>query len=243
MAKGDSRSSDVNLKNLVRGQDEWNHAQGLLRTELRFEMSPIEKLKAEAVALREKEMSAGRAIQHCEALERVAKNHGYASWRACAASLGNVKSTNADGASEEPAAQMETSSEFRPSRLLDGDLETARQSAFTSWMASGLMQAAVDFSRNIGLLPIYAETSVQGTRYLFWHSPAGALCEVRSGRVKEAFMEFDQKNRDHGRRLISLHVGSDHRYSAVWISAEHHASAVQFLNRFGISPAEHLGGT
>jgi len=29
MAKDDSRSSDVNLKNLVRGQDEWNHAQAV----------------------------------------------------------------------------------------------------------------------------------------------------------------------------------------------------------------------
>jgi hypothetical protein len=206
-------------------------------------MSPIEKLKAEAVALREKEIAAGRAIKHCDALERVAKSHGYASWRACVASLDNVKSPDAERAPEGPVAKMETASEFRPSRLLDGDFETARQSAFTSWMAPGLMQAAVDFSRNIGLLPIYAETSGQGTRYLFWHSPTGTLCEVRSGRAKEAFLKFDQKNRDQGRRLISLHVGSDQRYSAVWISTEHHASAVQFLSRFGISPAEYLGGT
>ena len=206
-------------------------------------MSPIEKLKAEAVALREKEMAAGRAVKHCDALERVAKSHGYASWRACVASLDNVKSPDVERAPEGPMAKMETASEFRPSRLLDGDFETARQSAFTSWMAPGLMQAAVDFSRNIGLLPIYAETSGQGTRYLFWHSPAGTLCEVRSGRMKKAFMEFDHKNRDQGRRLISLHVGSDQRYSAVWISAEHHASAVQFLSRFGISSAEYLGGT
>lgn len=46
-------------------------------------MSPIEKLKAEAVALREKETAAGRPLKHCDALERVAKSHGYASWRAC----------------------------------------------------------------------------------------------------------------------------------------------------------------
>jgi hypothetical protein len=214
-----------------------------LRAEVRFEMSPIEKLKAEAVALRKNEMAAGRAMKHCDALEQVAKSHGYASWRACAASLDNVKSTDPDRAPEEPLAKMETTSEFRPSRLLDGDFEIARQSAFTSWMAPGLMQAAVDFSRNIGLLPIYAETSVQGTRYLFWHSPAGTLCEVRSGRAKKVFLQFDQKNRDQGRRLISLHVGFDQRYSGVWISAEHHTSAVQFLSRFGISPAEYLGGT
>jgi hypothetical protein len=214
-----------------------------LRAEVRFEMSPIEKLKAEAVVLRENEMAAGRAMKHCDALERVAKRHGYASWRACAASLDNIKSADPDRTPEEPMTKMETASEYRPSRLIDGDFEAARQGAFTSWMAPGLMQAAVDFSRNIGLLPIYAETSSQGTRYLFWHSPAGTLCEVRSGRAKKDFMEFDYKNRDKGRRLISLHVGSDQRYSAVWISAEHHASAVQFLSRFGISPPEYLGGS
>jgi len=196
-------------------------------------MSPIEKLKAEAVALREKEIAAGRAMKHCEALERVAKSHGYASWRACIALLESIKPTDADRAPEES----------RPSRLLDGDFEAARQSAFTSWMAPRLTQATVDFSRNIGLLPIYAETSGQCTRYLFWHLPAGTQCEVRSGRAKEAFLEFDRKNCDQGRRLISLHVGPDQRYSAVWISAEHHAAAVQFLSRFGISPAEHPGGT
>jgi hypothetical protein len=212
-----------------------------LRAEARFDMSPIEKLKAEAVALRKNEMAAGRAMKHCDALEQVAKSHGYASWRACVASLDNAKSTDADRAPEEPVTKMETASEYRPSRLLDGEFEAARQSAFTSWMAPRLTQATADFSRNIGLLPIYAETSDRGTRYLLWHSPAGTLCEVRSGRAKKAFLEFDRKNRDKGRRLISLHIGSDQRYSAVWISAEHHASAVRFLSRFGISPAKPLG--
>jgi hypothetical protein len=50
-------------------------------------MSPIEKLKAEAVALRAKENALGRVMKHCEALEHVAKKHGYESWRACAAIL------------------------------------------------------------------------------------------------------------------------------------------------------------
>jgi hypothetical protein len=50
-------------------------------------MSPIEMLKAEAMALRESEKALGRSLKHCDALERVARNHGYASWRACSAVL------------------------------------------------------------------------------------------------------------------------------------------------------------
>ncbi|HXB01280.1 MAG TPA: Type 1 glutamine amidotransferase-like domain-containing protein [Opitutaceae bacterium] len=50
-------------------------------------MSPIETLKAEAVALQAKEKSLGHVLKHCDALEQVAKKHGYESWRACRAVL------------------------------------------------------------------------------------------------------------------------------------------------------------
>jgi hypothetical protein len=50
-------------------------------------MSPINALKSEAVALRAKEKALGRALKHCDALEQVAKKHGYANWRACCAIL------------------------------------------------------------------------------------------------------------------------------------------------------------
>lgn len=133
---------------------------------------------------------------------------------------------------------MNTSHTHVPSRLLGDDFETARQSALTRWMSRDLMQAATDFCRNIGLLPIYCETAREGTRYLFWHIPAGAACEVRSGRTKEKFIDFDRANRERGWRLLSLHVSPDELYSAVWISAEHFAAAAQFLARFGIAPAE-----
>jgi hypothetical protein len=66
-------------------------------------MSPIEKLKAEAVALRAKEKAAGRPMGYCAALERVAKSHGYRNWRSCAAicsgtspSSDNTDASNAD---------------------------------------------------------------------------------------------------------------------------------------------------
>jgi hypothetical protein len=50
-------------------------------------MSPIEALKAEAAALRMSEEALGRSMKHCDALERVARRHGYENWRACSASL------------------------------------------------------------------------------------------------------------------------------------------------------------
>jgi hypothetical protein len=50
-------------------------------------MSPIDALKSEAVALRAREKASGRTLKHCDALEQVAKSHGYANWRACCAIL------------------------------------------------------------------------------------------------------------------------------------------------------------
>lgn len=48
-------------------------------------MSSIEKLKTEAVALAEKARAGGLNLKHCNALEQVARRHGYGSWRACRA--------------------------------------------------------------------------------------------------------------------------------------------------------------
>lgn len=56
-------------------------------------MSPIETLKSEAVALQAREKAAGRFMKHCDALEMVAKNHGYDSWRACRAVLSTAVPT------------------------------------------------------------------------------------------------------------------------------------------------------
>jgi hypothetical protein len=73
---------------LVRGQDEWNHAHGNFADRLEVIMSPIEKIKAEASALQAKEKALGKLLKRCDALERVAQDHGYKSWRACRAFLG-----------------------------------------------------------------------------------------------------------------------------------------------------------
>lgn len=86
MAKNDSRSSDVNLKYLVRGHDEWNHALQFASRN-KVNMSSIEALKSEALALQEKEKALGHVLKHCDALEQVAKKHGYDNWRACLAIL------------------------------------------------------------------------------------------------------------------------------------------------------------
>ena len=125
-----------------------------------------------------------------------------------------------------------------PSKLLGGKAERLRELSLTRWMSRDLTQAAVDFSRNLGLLPVYCECSPeQRTRYLFWRLPEEAQIEVRSGRTKEAFAEFDRVNREKQWRLLSLHIHEGDIYSAVWISPDHFATAKAFLAAHGIQPA------
>jgi hypothetical protein len=134
---------------------------------------------------------------------------------------------------------MNTSTTYIPSKLLAGDGETLRQHSFTRWMSRDLTQAAADFCRNLGLYPVYCECSTEHlTRYLFFRLPQGAAIEVRSGRAKDKFEEFDRANRDRAWRLLSLHVNASEVYSAVWISAGHFEPASAFLAAHGITPAE-----
>ncbi|HSY19889.1 MAG TPA: hypothetical protein VK815_16215 [Candidatus Acidoferrales bacterium] len=133
---------------------------------------------------------------------------------------------------------MKPATTYIPSKLLTGDVELLRQHSFTRWMSRDLTQAAVDFNRNIGLLPVYCECSSEHlTRYLFWRLPTGALVEVRSGRTKDKFEEFDRANRDKGWRLLSLHINEIGVYSAVWISADHFETGKAFLAAQGITAA------
>lgn len=125
------------------------------------------------------------------------------------------------------------------SKLLPGASETLRQQSFTRWMSSDLKQAAGDFCRNIGLLPVYAEHSPDHlTRYLFWKPPQGACLEVRSGRIKEKFQEIDRVNYDRGWKLLSLHINESDVYSAVWIAPDHFETAKAFLAAHAITVAE-----
>ena len=67
---------------------------------------------------------------------------------------------------------MSAQTSYVPSKLLAGDAEILRQHSFTRWMTRDLAQAAVDFNRNLGLLPAYSETSPDHlTRYLFGNCP------------------------------------------------------------------------
>jgi hypothetical protein len=134
---------------------------------------------------------------------------------------------------------MNTSGPYIPSRLLPGDGETLREQSLTRWMSRDLMQAATDFCRNLGLVPVYCEYSTGHlTRYLFWRVPPGAAIEVRSGRDKNKFEEFDRVNSARHWRLLSLHVNDHGFHSAVWISAGHFEIAKNFLLAHGIVPAE-----
>jgi len=85
-------------------------------------MSPIEKLKAEAVALRESEKAAGREMKHCDALEAIAKKHGYAGWRACIALLDKDGPTGEGPAVTASAGGKGPGPEIQPSRLEGGRL-------------------------------------------------------------------------------------------------------------------------
>lgn len=134
---------------------------------------------------------------------------------------------------------MKTSCTYVTSKLRAGDCEFLRQHTFTRWLSRDLMQAAVDFCRNLGLVPVYCESSPDHlTRYLFWRLPQGALIEVRSGRTKDKFEEFDIGNRERNFRLLSLHINESEVYSAVWISSDHFDTAKAFLAAHGISVAE-----
>jgi hypothetical protein len=128
---------------------------------------------------------------------------------------------------------------YTPSKLLAGEAATLRQHTLTRWMSRDLTQAAVDFCRNLGLIPAYNEYSAGHlTRYLFWCPPAGALLEVRSGRTLDKFEEIDRRKLDKAWRLLSLHISEDNLYSAVWISSAHFDIAKAFLAAHGITTAE-----
>jgi hypothetical protein len=118
------------------------------------------------------------------------------------------------------------------------NLVLLRENAFTRWMSRDLMQAAVDFLKNIGLLPLYAETNAEGlTRYLFWRAPKDWGCEVRSGRNFEQFAKFDQVNAARGRPLLTLHVNESGIYSAVWLAPHNVELALKVMAGYGIAQA------
>jgi hypothetical protein len=134
---------------------------------------------------------------------------------------------------------MSTSTTYIPSKILAGDAELLRQQSFTRWMSRDLMQAAGDFCRNLGLVPAYCECSPDHlSRYLFWRPPQGALVEVRSGRTREKFEEFERVNREKNWPLLSLHINESDVYSAVWVSPDHFETAKTFLLAHGITVAE-----
>jgi hypothetical protein len=134
---------------------------------------------------------------------------------------------------------MNASNPYLPSKLIAGQPEILRRHSLTRWLSRDLMQAAVDFCRNLGLFPIYCECSPDHlTRYLFWRLPQGAALEVRSGRAMDQFLELDKTNRENKRQLLSLHINEHNLYSAVWISSDHFEIACTVLEAHGITPVE-----
>ena len=66
-------------------------------------MSSIEQLKSEAAALEAKARAQGHPMKHCDALEQVARSHGYDSWRACRAILADPVSASSTAPPEKPS--------------------------------------------------------------------------------------------------------------------------------------------
>lgn len=132
--------------------------------------------------------------------------------------------------------------EYHESALsADGDF--ARENAFTCWMSRDLMQASVDFSKNMGLVPIYAQSHENGTgRYLFWHRPPQTALQVRSHRTRDDFLKLDEKSQEIGWSLLSLHIRHEKEeiYSAVWIAPGRLEHAVQVLALYGIGQAKRI---
>jgi len=108
-------------------------------------------------------------------------------------------------------------------------------------MSGDLLQPANDFLKNLRLLAIYVECSPENLhRYLCWHPPEGSAFEVRSGRTLEQFEQFDQGNIARGWPLLSLHINARNIHSAVWISADHYATAAKVLAGYAITPAKRI---
>jgi len=136
---------------------------------------------------------------------------------------------------------MKSAYTYVPSKMLNGDAEYLRERSFTRWMSPDLNQAASDFLRNLGLFPIYVESSKDNLRRsLHWQLPEGGACEVRSAHTLAQFMEFDNANIDRGWPLLSLHIGEGDVYSAVWVSPEAFKSAQRVLAGYGITPASRM---
>jgi hypothetical protein len=131
---------------------------------------------------------------------------------------------------------------YTPSKLLPGEGHFLRQHGFTRWMSADLIQTATDVLKNLRLVAIYAECSPDNSqhRYLLWHPPEGCGIEIRSGRTKAQFDQYDNDNLERGWLLLSLHINERDLYSAVWISPEHLKTASRFLASYGITPASQM---
>jgi hypothetical protein len=124
---------------------------------------------------------------------------------------------------------------------LSSDTEPLRERTFTRWISRELLQAATDFCKNIGLYAIYSECGPDHLeRYRFWNLPRGARIEIRTGRTKEQFIAFDQKNIERNFPLLSLHINENAIHSAVWISPDHLETATAVLAVYGITPSRRV---
>lgn len=71
-------------------------------------MSTIEQLKKEAAELEARQRALGHPLKHCEALEEIARKHGYSNWRACRAMLGDeTPESSAESGAELPVKRYE----------------------------------------------------------------------------------------------------------------------------------------
>lgn len=127
---------------------------------------------------------------------------------------------------------------YHPTRPIPGGHERLRELTFTAWLSPDLHQAAIEFQRHLGLLPLYLECDAAlRRRALYCHWPAGSKITAHSGRSETQFLAFDQMYREKGFRLLSLQICEDKLYSAVWVDAPLWEQGVEFLGLYGLSAA------
>ena len=125
---------------------------------------------------------------------------------------------------------------YHPSELTE-EKRFIRKASFTRWLALDFHQAAVDFQRSIGLMPLYLETDPDNRRRaIFICYPRESHVAARSGRKEEQFLTYDAQYRQQHMSCLTLHVSVEGLYSAVWCSDDQRSAILPILENYGISP-------
>ncbi len=128
---------------------------------------------------------------------------------------------------------------YQPSALQDGSYAALRERLFTPWMDVPQLQDATERMAELGMLAIYSEfLPDSGFREIYWRPQVPVFFEVRSGRTRTEFLQYQQTNVERGWKLLTLHIsGPGDFFSAVWLDDAGHQDARPVLEGLGIGLA------